>query len=540
MASALEADSFTSTTTHFFLLCATTIVIALVVGRARNRKNPKAGCLPPGPPVLLFLAKLLAMRRWHSMFDLAPLLCDLHARYGPVISLRFAGTLLVFVSDRRLAHRLLVQGGATFADRTPPVDPAIRLFTSGGRSVGLSPYGAYWRLVRRNLAGQLQPARAAIFAPAMRRACDGLIDSLLSCRRQSAGAAISEDDAGGAIVLRPFLRRAMLELLLYMCFGTWLAQDVISEIDRLQHQTLLSLTSLVPVFAFFPVVTKRLFRRRWEANVAVRRRLEELFIPLIHAVRDGDASAAPPSYADSLRALRVSDEADRSLTDDEMVSLCSEFLTAATDTTVRLVEWIMAELVNHPDVQAKLREEVIRSSSKLLADHGGDDMTYLKAVVLEGLRLHPPAHFVVPRGVQTDGGVMVGGYTVPRGAEVNFFAAEMGRDETVWTAAREFWPDRFLDGGEGCGVDVTCSREIKMMPFGAGRRMCPGYSVGVHHAEYLVARMVQDLEWRRPVDGEAVDMAEGVDASVVMKQPLRARITYRQTHSSMSNDLLKQ
>jgi hypothetical protein len=52
--------------------------------------------------------------------------------------------------------------------------------------------------------------------------------------------------------------------------------------------------------------------------------------------------------------------------------------------------------------------------------------------------------------------------------------------------------------------------------------------------------MVQDLEWRRPVDGEAVDMAEGVDASVVMKQPLRARITYRQTHSSMSNDLLKQ
>jgi cytochrome P450 family 89 subfamily A len=329
----------------------------------------------------------------------------------------------------------------------------------------------------------------------------------------------------------------MFELLVYMCFGVRLGQDTLDEIEGLQHRALLTLTTF-PIFAFFPAVTKRLFRSRWEANVAVRRRQDDLFVPLIHAKAtrgndDGDTSASPPSYADTLRALRVPEEGDRPLTDAEMVSLCSEFLNGGTDTTVTLVEWIMAELVNHPDVQAKVHEEVIRSpSSSKLADHGGDDiqvgqaMPYLKAVVLEGLRLHPPGHFVLPHGVQTDG-ADVGGYTVPRGAELNFLVAEIGRDETVWTKAREFRPDRFLDGGEGCGVDITGSREIKMMPFGAGRRMCPGYSLGVHHAEYFVARMVRDLEWRPPVDGVAVEIAEALDFTVVMKQPLRARIIAR-------------
>ncbi|PAN03514.1 hypothetical protein PAHAL_1G005700 [Panicum hallii] len=502
-------DSTTTAAPQLLLCVCVTLVVVVVAwvlalhhGHARD-KNPK---LPPGPPALLFLAKFLALRR--SIFDLGPLLRDMHTRYGPVISLRLARTL-VFVADRRLAHRALVQGGATFADRPPPVDPNS-LFSAGGRDISSSPYGAYWRLVRRNLAGEaLQPARVALFAPARRWACDGLATSL---RSHAAG------DDEPVITLRPFLRRAMFELLVYMCFGARLGQDALDEIEGLQHRALLSVTSF-PVFAFFPAVTKRLFLKRWEEYVAVRRRQDEVFEPLIHAMRSGDD---PPCYAESLRALRVPDEnGDRPLTDAEMVSLCSEFLNGGTDTTVTLVEWIMAELVNHPDVQAKLHQEVN-------ANDGGQlqAMPYLKAVVLEGLRLHPPGHFLLPHGVQSDA-AEIGGYTVPKGAEVNFLVAEIGRDETVWTAAREFRPERFLDGGEGCGVDITGSREIKMMPFGAGRRMCPGYAVGMHHAEYFVARMVRELEWRPAADGVAVDMAEALDFTTVMKHPLRARIIAR-------------
>ncbi|VAI74819.1 unnamed protein product [Triticum turgidum subsp. durum] len=452
-----QAASYSASTTPLLLLLGSvTLAVSLfvLIGRSRHGRG-KAG-LPPGPPALLFLAKFLALRR--SIFDLGPLLVDLHARHGPVFSVRLFRTL-VFVADRKLAHRALVQGGATFADRPPPVDPT-RLFTSGGRDISSSSYGPYWRLLRRNLAGEaLSPARVGLFAPARRWACDGLVSSLLS-EQQS--------QRQDAVTLRPLLRRAMFELLVYMCFGARLGREALDEVEELQHQALLSLTTF-PVFAFFPAVTKRLFGRRWAACLAVRRRQDEVFVPLIHAKRgDGD----PPCYADSLLAVRVADEGGRQLTDAEMA------------------------------------------------------MPYLKAVVLEGLRLHPPGHFVLPHGVQS-GDAEIAAYAVPKGAEVNFLVAEIGRDETVWTAAREFRPERFLEGGEGHGVDITGSREIKMMPFGAGRRMCPGYTLGMHHAEYFVARMVRELEWRPAAEGAKVDMAETLDFTTVMKHPLRALIVSR-------------
>jgi cytochrome P450 len=92
------------------------------------------------------------------------------------------------------------------------------------------------------------------------------------------------------------------------------------------------------------------------------------------------------------------------------------------------------------------------------------------------LRLHPPAHFVLPHGVQSD--AEIDGYTVPKGAEVNFLLGGFGRDETAW-AALEFRPERFMDGVSRRGVrrghhGVQGDQESKMMPFGAGRPMYPG------------------------------------------------------------------
>lgn len=290
------------------------------------------------------------------------------------------------------------------------------------------------------------------------------------------------------------------------------------ENGDIQMQILRSITSF-PIFSFFPAVTKKLFRRRWESYVAVRRRQDEIFLPLIQARRGDD----PPCYADSVLALRVADEGNRPLTDAEVVSLCSEFLNAGTDTTLTLLEWIMAELVNHPDVQAKVHEEV--KSRPELNDGDLEQARYLKAVVLEGLRLHPPAHFLLPHGVQSD--AEIAGYAVPKGAEVNVMHGGFGRDETVWTAPLEFRPERFLDGGEGCDVDITGSKEIKMMPFGAGRRMCPGYTLGMLQVEFFVGSLVRELEWLPLAQGEAVDMTERLDFTVVMKHSLRARIIPR-------------
>ncbi|CAM0884140.1 unnamed protein product [Alopecurus aequalis] len=338
MDEAADSGSFSTSTTPLLLLVSLALAVSLLVLIGLGHGRGKAR-LPPGPPGLLFLAKFVALRR--SIFDLGPIIVDLHARHGPVISIHLFRTL-IFVADRKIAHSALVQSGATFADRPPPVDP-LRLFTSGARDISSSSYGPYWRLLRRNLATEaLNPARVAHFGPARRSACDGLVSSLRGEQ---------ERQGQEAVTLKPLLRRAMFELLVFMCFGARLDREALDEMEALQYQVLLTVT-VFPVFAFFPAVTKRLFHKRWAAYLALRRRQEEVFVPLIRAKRgDGD----PPCYAQSLLALRV-DDYDR-LTDAEMVSLCSEFVNGGTDTTVTLLEWIMAELVNRPDVQAKVYEE---------------------------------------------------------------------------------------------------------------------------------------------------------------------------------------
>ncbi|RLM62021.1 hypothetical protein C2845_PM14G02770 [Panicum miliaceum] len=176
----------------------------------------------------------------------------------------------------------------------------------------------------------------------------------------------------------------------------------------------------------------------------------------------------------------------------------------------------MAHLVAQPEIQAKLRAEiqhVVTGAGAGVEDEHLRRMPYLRAVVLEGLRRHPPTRFTVPHAATEEAGTTtLDGFSVPRHVAVNFTLAGMGLDEAVWPDAR-----RFLPGGEGEGVDLTGGKEIKMMPFGAGRRMCPGVGLALLHLEYFVANLVREFEWKE-APGEPVEFAE----RLVMKRPLRA------------------
>ncbi|KAI3731692.1 hypothetical protein L1987_62881 [Smallanthus sonchifolius] len=150
---------------------------------------------------------------------------------------------------------------------------------------------------------------------------------------------------------------------------------------------------------------------------------------------------------------------------------------------------------------------------------------YLKAVILEGLRRHPPGHLVLPHRVTKE--VELQGYKTPKGATINFMVAEMGWDPDVWDEPMEFKPERFLlNDGSGVGFDVGGSKGIKMMPFGAGRRICPGADLALLHLEYFVANLIWYFHWS-VADGYVVDLAEQVKFKVVMKNPLETKIISR-------------
>ncbi|KAE8684710.1 Cytochrome P450 89A2 [Hibiscus syriacus] len=143
-------------------------------------------------------------------------------------------------------------------------------------------------------------------------------------------------------------------------------------------------------------------------------------------------------------------EEKRKLEEQEIVTLCSEFFTAGTDTTSTALELIMANLVKHPQIQHKLFEEIkgiISEGEVEIKDEHLGMTPYLRAVILESLRLHPPTHFLIPRCVTKD--VVLGGFLVPKNTVVMFVESEMGQSRDVWENPMEFDPDGFMSDSDG-------------------------------------------------------------------------------------------
>lgn len=288
-----------------------------------------------------------------------------------------------------------------------------------------------------------------------------------------------------------------------MCFGEKLSEEKISEIEAVQRRWLLSLGRM-NLFILWPKFGRILMGKKWKELLQVRKDQENTFIPLIQArikmksQGKSNNDEERVAYVDSLIDLQLPEE-KRKLNDQEMVSLCGEFLNTGTDSTATALQWIMANLVKYPAIQDKLYEEItgvvglpqplgtspIKCSSENSQENDSDvlkgvvneaeleKMPYLKAVVLEGLRRHPPVHFLLPHSATED--VELDGYLIPKNATVNVMVADMGWDPSMWEDPMEFKPERFLvsnhvnssvdhDLGSHQSFDLTGNKEIKMMP----------------------------------------------------------------------------
>ncbi|XP_072997188.1 cytochrome P450 89A2-like [Typha latifolia] len=496
------------------LFLATTILLFF---HAKNAKPP----LPPGPPFIPLFGNILFLHRSVTLQNIEPVLRSLRALYGPVITLRVGSRQSIFVADRALAHRALVSHGAAFANR-PAMIPAATLFSGDSHVISSAPYGPLWRLLRRNLITEvLHPSRVKVFSAGRRWVVGVLADHL----RAKPDAPVVES-----------LHFAMFCLFTLMCFGEKLNEEAIKKVEIAQRGFLLYATKLT-VLSVLPRISRFVFWNRIKTAAELRQRQTEVVMPLLRARIDFKKRKSEQknveeeeklflySYVDSLLEIRIPEEGGRALTEDDMVALCSEFLNAGTDTTTTALQWIMANLVKNQEIQRKLAEEIESVvGEREIEEEDIERMKYLKAVILEGLRRHPPAHFVLPHAMTEEG--EIGGYRVPKGAVVNFMVAEIALDEEVWKEPMEFKPERFLEGGEGEGLDVTGNREIKMMPFGAGRRICPGLGLAMLHLQFFVANLVKEFEWL-PVEGKEVDLAEIPEFTVVMKNPLRAHVLLR-------------
>uniref|UniRef100_A0A8R7QU96 Cytochrome P450 89A2 n=2 Tax=Triticum urartu TaxID=4572 RepID=A0A8R7QU96_TRIUA len=447
----------------------------------------------------------------------------------------------VVIKDRAAAHRLLVRGctGGSFSNRPPSLVPTSVVSHLRHHNLTSVPYGPFWCVTRRNLtSGVFHPLRLHRYAAARRDALCGLIADL---KEQCTS------NPDGLVLAAESIRNAMFGLLATMCFGDGVDKGLIRAMADAQLE-FVQIFPQLRVFARLPAVARLIHRKRWSKLVALRRKQEEMYLPLIHARRNRPRhSGELPAYVDTLIDLWVPDDHNaygrnagkrrrqRRFTDGELVGMCAEFVGAGTETVAAELQWMMANLVKHPQMQAAVRSEIdaaVDADAEEVGEQVLGKLEYLNAVIMEVLRLYPTVTLVV-RQVSEEDDVVHDGRRIPAGTNVLFPPESLARDRTAWANPDEFRPERFLAcrGGENMNLIAAAGGgggEIRMMPFGTGRRGCPGMGVAMLHMGYFMANLVKEFEWREAEGGLAVDLRQHFGFFTVMKRPLHAHLVSTQ------------
>ncbi|CAD6219072.1 unnamed protein product [Miscanthus lutarioriparius] len=499
------------------VLCAAFFLRTFVLRGRRRAYNP-----PPGPKPWPIIGNLnLIGELPHRSIN------ELSKRYGPLMQLRFGSLPVVVGASAEIAKLFLKVNDAAFSDR-PRF--AVGKYTAYDYSDILwSPFGPYLRQARRICATELFSAKRLESFEHIR---DEEVRVLLRQLRQASGCAVR---------LRDYLQMLTLGVISRTVLGKKYVQEAAagdSEGDSAPVITAAEFREMVDEYFelhgvfnigdFIPWLDwldlQGYVARMKRTNARFDRFLEHVLDVHNERRRLEGGSFMPKDMLDVLLQLDDDTSLEVKLSRDNVKAITQDLIIGATDTTANTLEWAVSELLKNPKILAKAMEELnnVIGPDRLVTESDLPHLPYIEVLLKETMRVHPPAPLLAPHVARED--TSVDGYDVLAGTVVFINVWAIGRDPALWNAPEEFRPERFLESK----IDMR-GQDFQLLPFGSGRRMCPGFNLALKVVALGLANLLHGFEWKLPdgVTAEELSMEETFVLTMPRKFPLNAVVEPR-------------
>ncbi|KAL4565607.1 hypothetical protein LXL04_029709 [Taraxacum kok-saghyz] len=489
----------------------------LMLSYTRNATLP----LPPGPsglPVVGYLPFLTS--NLHERFT------DMSHTYGPIFKLWLGTKLHVVVNSVELAKVVARDLDQTFANRSPPITALT--ITYGALDIAWSNNNTHWRTMRKLLVSQVLS--------------NANLDSCQDFRTEEVRKTVRNvySKIGTKVDVNEIAFETELEVVTSMLWGRSKSGEENDSGDmfdgfREVEFKIVELLGAPNVSDFIPILSWFDLQGRKREMEKLKVHLDRILDNIYEArIKSNNSRKMKGGFEENKRKdllqilLEIKDQKDSptSLTIDQIKGLLFDILTAATDTTSTMVEWVMTEILHNPGVKTKIEEELTEVfGMNIVEEHLLPKLSYLEAVVKETMRVHPPLPLLIQRS--PDETCNVGGYLIPKGSIVYINVWAIHHDPKNWSNPLEFKPERFLKGK----WDYN-GNNLKFLPFGSGRRICPGIPLGEKMLMCILASLLHSFEWRLPVD-EELELSDEFGFVTKKRKPLLAIPSQRLSDASL-------
>ncbi|XP_047972287.1 6,7,8-trihydroxycoumarin synthase-like [Salvia hispanica] len=472
------------------------IILFVVIRKLMRMKKRKKNAVAAGPAGVPLLGNLL-------QFDNAkPLvyLQDLSHKYGGVAYLRHGSTPILVVSSGKVAKQILKS-----QDSRPPVLAQQKL-SYNGVDMAFSPYNPHWRETRRMCTLHLfSPKQILSFRPVREAQVSRVISKLHARLNHPAN-------------LSDMAMSLASNTICGVAFGKTYDDDEYEKkkLDKLVLEAQALMVSFYvsdhfKVFGFLDKLSglsSRVETNFQELDSFYQQLIDDHLNPIPSSSSSGD-----PDIIDLM--LKLKGEKPDSITWDQIKALLMNLFVAGTDTVAAAIVWTMTALMLRPDIMRKTQEHIREAVGRkddgiMITEDELMKLPYLKAVVMEGLRLYPPAPLLY-RTVEESH--LVEGLQVEVGTKFIINGWAIARDPAIWEDPEEFVPERFLNVSDS-------DWEFKMLPFGGGKRRCPGMNMGMMSIHLALANLLYSFDWAGPPSAPPIDTDALPGLTMHKKNPL--------------------